>query len=202
MADGTSMTRTRARSLGGAAALWLLLAAALPAGHPAAPRADAPAHSLEYKVKAGYLFNFAKFIDWPDGPGPDGTGPIRIGLLDRGEAIGLVQPLLEGKQIHGRPVQVRPVDGGVPGRGLHILLVTRAANVDPETLAARLRGSPTLLVGETEDFARRGGMIGFVREQEAIRFTLNLQRATEAGLQVSAKLASVAQVVSSAGKPR
>jgi hypothetical protein len=45
-------------------------------------------------------------------------------------------------------------------------------------------------------------MIGFVREQEAIRFTLNLQRATEAGLQVSAKLASVAQVVSSAGKPR
>jgi hypothetical protein len=178
----------------------LLLAATLLVGRPAALRATESANPLEYKVKAGYLFNFAKFIDWPEAAVPPGNGPILIGLLDRGEALALIQPLLEGKQIHGRPVQIRPVEPDRLGRGLHILLVTRTANVAPETLAARLQGTPTLLVGETEDFARRGGMIGFVHEEESIRFTLNLQRAAEAGLQVSAKLASVARVVTPPGK--
>lgn len=172
----------------------LLGATLLPAPSGGTGTGDAP-EAIEYRVKAGYLYNFAKFITWPAAPTPPAQGPLWIGLLDAGDAVPIIQPLLEGKQVNGRPIRIQAVKPGVLGRELHILMVTRSARRTPESIAAELGTNATLVVGETDQFATRGGMIGFVREEEAIRLTLNLDRATEAGLEVSAKLASVAKVV-------
>lgn len=156
--------------------------------------------TLEYKVKAGYLFNFAKFIEWPTKALPEDDSPFVIGVIDGGEAIPVLETLLQGKSVNNHPVKVKAVTAGNIGKDIHILLVTRTAEKSSEEkVQAALRGAATLLVGETKEFAERGGMVGFVREDDAIRLALNLERTTEADLKVSAKLASIAKVVKTKG---
>jgi hypothetical protein len=173
---------------------WLWGAALLLVAPAGTGTGESP-EAIEYRVKAGYLFNFAKFVTWPARTAPASDGPFWIGLLDAGEVLPIIQPVLDGKEVQGRPIRIRPVKPGTLGRDLHILLVTRRAQLTPEAVAAELGGSPTLVVGETDEFALRGGTIGFVREGDVIRFALNLERAARSGLQVSAKLASVARLV-------
>lgn len=174
--------------------LGVLLLAAGAGLLPARAAASNPLE-LEYKVKTGYLFNFANFIEWPPAALPAPDSPFVIGVLDRGEALPVLRSLLKGKSVKGHPVEVRAVSAERLDRGLHILFVTRAASRSPAEIRASLNGAATLLVGETERFAERGGMIGFVRDEDNIRFQLNLQRLAETGLKASAKLASVARLV-------
>lgn len=151
--------------------------------------------ALEYKVKAGYLFNFARFIEWPAGALPAPESPFVIGVLDGGDAVPIVQSLLVGRKLDGHPVQLKAVTADELGKGIHILFITRTAGKTPEEIAAALGKSATLVVGETDFFAERGGMVGFTRQEESIRLSLNLERATEVGLRVSSKLSSVAKIV-------
>jgi hypothetical protein len=82
----------------------------------------------------------------------------------------------------------------------HILMVTRAAGLPPEEIRAALGSAPTLLVGESEQFAERGGAIAFVLEDQKIRLTLCRAHARETGLKVSAKLSTVARSVRASRK--
>ena len=166
---------------------------------PGARTADSAA-ALEYKVKGGYLFNFAKFIEWPAASLPTTNSPFIIAVLDGGEAGPVLAQLFAGKTINGHPLQVRSASAASLPNDAHILLVTRAADRTPEELRERLGTAPTLLVGETDKFAERGGTFGFVREGESFRLTLCIEHAAEAGLKVSAKLASVARAVKSKRK--
>lgn len=185
--------------LGGNARRWRAGALLALAVLPLQAIAESPA-ALEYKVKTGYLFNFANYVEWPAGTLPAPNSPFVIGVMDDGEALPILQSLLKGKRVRGHPVQVRAV-GADRVTGLHILFVSRASGVSPEKIGEALGGASTLLVGETERFAENGGMVGFVREGETIRFQLNLERLTEAGLRASAKLASVARLVSNGRAP-
>lgn len=158
-------------------------------------RAADPAAMIEYKVKTGYLFNFAKFIEWPATCLPAPDSPFVIGVLDDGEVVPVLQSLLEGKKVDSHPVQVKVATIDQIGKGFHILFVSRAAGKSPEEVKAALGNAATLLVGETEQFAERGGTLGFTLEEQSIRLSLNLERATESGLKVSSKLSSVAKLV-------
>jgi hypothetical protein len=157
--------------------------------------AAADAAGLEYKVKGGYLFNFAKFVEWPTQALPAADSPFIIAVLDGGEAAPVLEQVFAGKNVAGHPVQVKTVSATSLPKDAHILLVTRAADKSPEQVREALGATPTLLVGETEQFAERGGIFGFVREEDSIRLTLCLEHATAAGLKVSSKLASVAKAV-------
>jgi hypothetical protein len=153
------------------------------------------AAALEYKVKAGYLFNFAKFVEWPAGSFPSAGSPFIIAVLDGGEAFPVLEQLFAGKNVNGRPAQVKHAAPAALPKDAHILLVTRAAGKTPEEIREALGAAPTLIVGETEQFAERGGAITFVREEESVRLMLCFEHATENGLKVSAKLSSVAKSV-------
>lgn len=156
--------------------------------------------ALEYKVKAGYLFNFAKFIDWPASALPAADTPFVIAVLDAGEAAPVLEALFAGKNVNGHPVQVKAVSAASLPKDAQILLVTRAAGKTPEEIREAMGDAPTLLVGETEQFAERGGAIAFVREEESVRLTLCLEHTASAGLKVSAKLSNVAKAVKSKRK--
>ena len=176
----------------------LLAGALLVFGTSLLPEPSVAANSavtLEYGVKAGYLFNFAKYITWPSSAFPAETSPFVVGVLDDGEASAVVRSAIEGKNVNGRPVEVRSVSTESIGVGVHILLVTRAADKSPEELRKLAGSASVLMVGETDEFAERGGAIGFVHENESIRLTLCLEHATDRGLKVSAKLATVAKPV-------
>jgi len=158
-------------------------------------RAASAATEAEYKVKGGYLSNFGNFVDWPASAFSSRSSPFIIAVMDGNDAPAVLEQVFAGKSIAGHPVQVRTVSS--TPRDAHILLVTRTAGRSPEDVRGGLGGAPTLLVGETEQFAERGGIIGFVRDGENIRITLCLEHAAAAGLKVSARLATVAKAVKS-----
>jgi hypothetical protein len=154
----------------------------------------------EYRVKGEFLLKLAKFIEWPGTPLPKSESPFVIAVMDRGEATPLLTPYLAGREIEGRRVAVRFVSTGTPPKDAQILFVTRAAGVAPEEVRDALGSAATLLVGETEQFAERGGALAFVDEGRTVRLTLCREHAVENGLKVSASLAKVARVVRSARK--
>ncbi|MFM1770276.1 MAG: hypothetical protein RJA22_2805 [Verrucomicrobiota bacterium] len=168
------------------------------------PAAESPV-ALEYKVKAGYLYNFAKYVEWPDTPARSGDNPsptpLVIGVLGGQEVLPILQQVLHGKTVEGRPLLLKAVTKLNAEPGCHILFVHRSAGQAPAQIRQSLGQAPVLLVGETEGFAEEGGMIGFVREDESFRIRLNLEASNQAGLKVSAKLSSIARLVKTRPQP-
>lgn len=179
------------------ARFWLIAAATtLAAGLASATvrAADSPA-ALEYGIKAGYLYKFAKFVEWPTNALPATNSPIIIGIMDGTGVLLVIQQVLAGKTVNDRPIVVKVITTPSPADGCHILFVSRTAKTSPAEVRAALGSVATLIVGETDLFAEQGGMIGFVRDEETLRVTLNLESVTNTNLKVSAKLASVARLV-------
>ena len=174
---------------------WLLLAVAFFCLLPIFANADEAATSLEYKVKAGYIFNFAKFVEWPASALPQTDSPIIIGVVDAGTALSLIQNMLEGKNVNGHSIQVIALSPEYLGTNCHIIYVGKSGSTTPKQLRQLLAGTPTLLVGESNRFAEDGGMVGFTRDKENIRIKLNLDAAIAASLKVDSKLSSVAKLV-------
>jgi hypothetical protein len=158
----------------------------------AAPAENAP--RLEYQVKAGYLFNFLRFTDWPPQALAKGA-PYRIGVLSDAAAFAVIADALNGKTLSDRQIEVVSLKAGDSLHGCHLVFVPRAAGSLALEFAGRSRPDGVLMVGETEDFALRNGMIGFVLRGHNIRFQVNLSAAQEAGLKLSGRLASLAEIV-------
>ncbi len=168
--------RRRARRLLGT----LVLALVLP-GTGAAQEV-----SLEYRVKAAYLFNFAKFVDWPDTAGP---GPLVICVAGRNVFGDVLDETLRGEAIGGRPVTARVILEPTPG--CHIVFVPAGA-----AAAAYLRAAqdqPVLTVGESPDFLALGGIANFLLEGTNVRFEMNPAAADRAGLRISSRLLRLAR---------
>lgn len=175
---------------------WLLPALLLLAIAPRVPAAEDPA--LEYKVKAGFLFNFAKFVEWPSKAFDATNSPIVIGIRADDPAAPVLQLALQGKVANGRSLAVKLLPDTAGLSSCHIFFLGRTQKERFEDMLARAQGLPVLTVGEMDEFAHRGGMVNFVRKDEAFRFDVNLDAAEKVGLKVSGKLASMATIV----KPR
>jgi hypothetical protein len=149
----------------------------------------------EYQVKAAYLYNFAKFVEWPAGTFPSVNAPIQLCIF-ADDPIGTdLKQIASDKVIGGHPVKVVFVQGGEQSRACHILFVGASQNKQSRRILEQLRGVSVLTVGESEGFAGRGGIINFVLYQDRVGFEVNHRAAQEARLNLSARLLSVARVV-------
>jgi hypothetical protein len=153
---------------------------------PATAATEEPAQRLEYRVKAAFLYNFARFVTWP-ADSPRTSEAVVIGILGKDPFGALLDSTVLGKTVGGKPFKVRriPWEGDITG--CHLVFI--AASI------AELSGSAVLTVGETDDFLDAGGMIGFVIEDEAVRIDMNLDAARKAGLEVSSQLLLVARTI-------
>lgn len=181
-------------------AILVLLATSFLASDPGtAPRAgvepdDAPP-PLELQVKAAFLYNFAKFANWPGGTfrGPD--SPLVIGVVGGDPFREALERGVAGKTVGGRPFAVRRVRDPVTDPGSHILFVAAGESRRLPRLLEQLGDAPVLLVGETPGFASDGGVINFFIEENRVRFEVNLTAAERARLRLSSKLLSLARLV-------
>jgi hypothetical protein len=152
--------------------------------------ADAADASVEYKIKAGYLYNFTKFVTWP----ADNAETFNLCILGSDPFVELIDPI-EQRSVLGRPIKVFRFDSL---RNLdhdphcHILFISSSIKVTPATVR---NFDTTLIVGESGEFIDQGGMIGFVNKQGKIKLQINLNTINQSGLKVSAKLLEVADVV-------
>ena len=153
----------------------------------------APARAeSEATVKAAYLLNFAKLVDWPASAFQGAQGALVIGVVGR-DAVG-DELARAGASANGRKIEVRRVAAGDAGAlaGCHLVFVPGSGG---EGVIGAVQGRPVLVVGEAENFARRGGALGFVKEGGTVKFEANPKAAARNGLIVSAKLLRVARGV-------
>jgi YfiR/HmsC-like len=141
---------------------------------------------LEYRVKAAFLFNFAKFIEWP---ADSDSGPLQICVAGRNVFGDALVDTVRGENINGRPLAVRVILEPEPG--CHIIFVPRGATTAAYLRAAR--SSPSLTVGEMPDFIAQGGIVNFTLEGTSVRFEIDAEAAERVGLRISSRLLRLAR---------
>lgn len=151
--------------------------------------------SGEYQLKAAFLFNFAKFVQWPPNSFPNPQSEFGICVLGDDPFGRSIDDVLHGKTIGEHPVMISRCRS--LGEMTHCQMVFVSASERkrlPEVLAA-LKGTSTLAVGETDGFAASGGVIQFTLEEQRVRFIINVNAAERANLQISSKLLALAKLV-------
>lgn len=151
--------------------------------------------SNEYQVKAAFLFHFAQFVDWPREAFKDANSPLTYCTIGDDPFRGALDTSLNGKIIGTRPLRVRHLKQTQEVHGCHVLFIGTAEKKQFSAVLAALRGDPVLTVGESDNFAQAGGMIGFSLEDNKVRFEINLDAAQRANLRISARLLSLAKTV-------
>jgi len=158
-------------------AILTAVAVALFAGPPACRAGDA----LEYQVKAAFLFNFLKFVDWPPAAA---DSPWVIGILGHDPFAGVLEDTVRGKMVSGRRVEVRRYTRSADVKDCNILFIGRA---DYERLGMPVQ--PGLLtVGESPGFLKSGGIINFYLDDNRVHFEIRPEVAHAAGLRLSSQL--------------
>jgi YfiR/HmsC-like len=149
----------------------------------------------EYQVKAAFLFNFAKFVEWPPSSFFDASAPIRICVFGRDPFGEELRNITREKIVNGRKLEVDQVADLRVARTCHILFIASSEKAQMKQTLESLRGTDALTVGDTKGFVEQGGMINFVLENNRVQFEVNRKAAEEGGLKISSKLLSVAKLV-------
>jgi hypothetical protein len=191
--DFPAFASTLRRTLG-----WILFGAYSLLSAQTAAKAQSPPLT-ESQIKAGFLFNFTKFVEWPPGAFADSGVPIVLGIMGNNPVTELLIETAAGKTVNGRAVIVQQFKDGQDPRTCHILFVSSSQEKHVSQILERLKGSPILTVGETSGFARFGGMINFIVEGNKVRLEINLDATARARLKISAKVIAVARLVT--GEP-
>jgi hypothetical protein len=149
----------------------------------------------EYEVKAAFLYHFSQFVDWPEGTFKEANSPIVYCTLGEDPFHGALEASLSGKAVGERALRVQHFKQIEEIRGCQILFIGEGKQKRAASLATQLQGNPVLTVGESEHFIQEGGMIGFLFEENKIRFEVNLEAAEHAKLKLSSRLLGLAKRV-------
>jgi hypothetical protein len=182
---------------------WLnvVILALLVSAHPVtAPEGHAQDSLSEYQVKVAYLFNFLKFVEWPEEAFADPLAPIVIGIVGDDPFGDALPQVVAGKTVQGRDLVIRKYRAGEDLRGSHILFISGSEKKRLPQLLSSLDGSCVLTVADVDGFLEEGGMILLFSEQNRVRFAINVDAATQAKWKISSKLLSLARVAGGKGK--
>ncbi len=159
------------------------------------PCVSQEATTKEYQVKAAYLFNFAKFVEWPANTFSSPDAPLEIcvmGLNPFGHAL---EDSIAGKTVSGRRIEISYKADAAGARSCQIVFIAVSDKQKMRQILPQLSDASVLTVGDTWGFTDDGGIINFVSDGDRIRFEANLDAAEHAHLKISARLLSVAKAV-------
>ena len=159
-----------------------------------APSWCAPAEpKLEYEVKAAFLLNFTKFVEWPAAAFEKPDSPLTVCILGDDPFGRTLDQLVEGERVNGRKLAVERIRRHPRPKSCQVLFVARSEKEVPAILSEI--GPGVLTVGDREGFLREGGIIAFVIEGRHVRFDINQRAASGASLTISSRLLNVARSV-------
>jgi len=161
----------------------------------AVPKTQGQSTMTEYQVKALFLFNFAKYVEWPPAAFSTSNAPITIGVLGEDNIQHDLLKIVEGKCVNGHPILIKLVTSGADFAGCQILFISASENAQLDDILGKTASFPILTVGEHEQFWQKGGIINFTLKEKKVRLEVNLNAARKANVQISSKLLGVADVV-------
>ena len=171
-------------------ALAVLMAAAV-AG--AAMTHVAAQKSLEYEVKAGYIFNFVQFVDWPPAAFTSPDGPFRICIAGADPFGPTIDRVVRGERIGEHPVTVERRPADAPLSRCQVVFASAQEDARARDLLKSITSTAVLTIGESPDFLDAGGAIAFAIDGGRVRFDINLRAPQVKDLRVSSKLLRVAR---------
>jgi YfiR/HmsC-like len=158
--------------------------------------------SAEYLIKAGFIYNFANLVQWPASSFAQPDSPIVIVILGEDHFGSTLDRALEGKKVNARPFVIKRAKSVSElqrelgsQKDCQILYVSSSEMPHLSEAIQMLKGIPVLTIGETPGFARGGGIINLVLEDNKVRFEVNVQAAKEADLNISSRLLALARIV-------
>jgi hypothetical protein len=175
-----ALLRAAACLRAGLSAGVMLLVALVPAG--------AHAESVEYAVKAAYLYKFGIYVEWPAGAYASPVAPLNLCIVGDDPFGATLDNAVSGQRIDKHPIAVRRLKAVDRNAGCHILYLGFDDAQHIEQALAALRGQPVLTVGDGHD----GGIITFVISDNRVRFNIDEEAAAQSGLVISSKLLSLA----------
>jgi hypothetical protein len=162
-------------------------------------RAQGPGsqESSEYLIKAGYIYNFAKLVEWPSSAARKGQ-PMVIGVLGNDAFATVLERVVQGKTIDERPLVVKRLrTRDFKDCSCQILFLAAAQSTRTDDVVQFQNASSVLTVAEAPEFAKRGGIIAMTLEDSKVRFAVNVDAATQASLNISSRLLALASIVHS-----
>jgi hypothetical protein len=154
----------------------------------------------ERLLKAVFVFNFAKFTHWPDDTWESREAPLILCIAGTDE-LAITLERLVGEMVGGRPVAIRPYAEGSADQACNLLYIGGSEHSRFVGLIQQMKLIPVLTISQIRGFADRGGMIQLYRDKDRIRFKINVAAARANGLQLSARLLDLAEVVGNGVTP-
>jgi hypothetical protein len=151
--------------------------------------------SSEYLIKAGFIYNFANLVQWPSNAFAQPDSPIVIGILGEDPFGTILDRVLEGKKVNGRAFRVKRLRSVPDLKECHIVFVSSSEMSRLAEAIHLVKGMPILTIGEIPGFARRGGIINLILEDNKVHFEVNVEAAKEADLNISSRLLALARIV-------
>jgi hypothetical protein len=148
----------------------------------------------EYQVKAAYLYNFAKFVEWPEGSFHDSLSPIKICVLGV-DPFGKSLDDLRHKSVGNRKLDIARLQQSDQAKACHVLFVSEAEKENMSAILRAVQKKSILTVGETKGFIRAGGIINLIRTGDKVNFEINRDAADRSGLKISSQLLKLATIV-------
>lgn len=151
--------------------------------------------TLEYPVKAAFLYKFALYVEWPESAFESRESPFLVGVLGPGWMLDQVEAAVRGRSLAGRPITVTQVVGQDLSQ-FHVLFLVRSeeSRLARQSISGDL---PVLVVTESPNWQEWGSVINFVLMEDRIRFDVDLEAAEKRGLSLSSQLLNVARNVQS-----
>lgn len=157
---------------------------------------------MEYQVEAAFLYNFAKFIEWPPDALQTEKSPIAICVFGHDPMVTILEEVVRGKTVSGRELVVRRENETSNLKVCQMVFVDERENKRLPLILGSLAGSSVLVVGESEEFAERGGTVQFYLDDNKLRFAINVDAVQRAHLNVSSRLLALARIVHDYGHPK
>ncbi len=180
---------------------WLALACAVATGASPAARA-AESEASEAAIQAAYIFNFARFTEWPSTAFPSKSAALNYCQLGKRDALTSAMGSLGDRPIQGHPLRIVQIDRIEDLKTCHLLFVAEPDAKRRGAILQALGSQNTLTISDINGFAREGGMIGLMRVGSRLRFDINRTQTQKVGLRLAADLLSLASaIVETEGAP-
>lgn len=160
---------------------------------------DVSAALSEHRLKAVFLFNFTRFVEWPPSAFAAADTPFVIGVFGHDPFGADLDDVVNGETVNGRRLLVKRVQNVQDAATCQILFIPQAEQASLDEILAALNRSNTLTVSDLDGAAQRGAMIRLVTDRDKIRLRINVDSARAAGLTISSKLLRASEIVESTG---
>jgi len=151
--------------------------------------------ATEYQIKAAFLYNFTKFVEWPADAFKTPDAVVQICILGDNPFGQELDNLIQNKTVNGREVRVQQLRRVRDVHNCHIVFVSRGESPQLTQILEELRGGSVLTVSDIPGFTARGGMINFVLDKDRVRLEVNDKAASQVRLKISSKVLSLARSV-------